>query len=129
MERNRPIRLVITCSIFAPRLRIISKACASRSYRHAILRMVAARRRRQVVSLDQVASESRVTERFIFVLVSLFGVLGLVLAAVGLYGLLSLHVARREREFGIRTAVGATGAQLVALVTRQGAVLLGLGFV
>jgi len=68
-----------------------------------------------------------VTERFIFVLVSLFGVLGLVLAAVGLYGLLSLNVARREREFGIRSALGATAAQLVALVTRQGATLLATG--
>jgi putative ABC transport system permease protein len=82
----------------------------------------------KIISLDQAASESRVTERFIFVLVSLFGALGLVLAAVGLYGLLSLHVSRREREFGIRSALGATAAQLIALVTRQGAILLGIGF-
>jgi len=82
----------------------------------------------QIVSLDQAAAESRVTERFIFALVSLFGVLGLVLAAVGLYGLLSLHVARREREFGIRSALGATAAQLIGLVTRQGASLLAIGF-
>jgi hypothetical protein len=83
----------------------------------------------QIISLDQAAAESRVTERFIFMLVSLFGVLGLVLAAVGLYGLLSLNVARREREFGIRSALGATAAQLIALVTRQGATLLATGFV
>ena len=55
--------------------------------------------------------------------------LGLVLAAVGLYGLLSLNVARREREFGIRSALGATAAQLMALVTRQGATLIATGFV
>jgi predicted permease len=81
-----------------------------------------------VVSLAEAASQSRVTERFIFVLVSLFGGLGLVLAAVGLYGLLSLQVARREREFGIRSALGATAQQLVQLVARQGATLLGVGF-
>ena len=50
----------------------------------------------EVVSLEEAAAQSRVTERFIFVLVSLFGGLGLILAAVGLYGLLSLQVARRR---------------------------------
>jgi putative ABC transport system permease protein len=82
----------------------------------------------QIVSLDQAASQSRVTERFVLTLVSLFGVLGLVLAAVGLYGLLSLHVARREREFGIRSALGATAAHIVRLIARQGASLLIIGF-
>lgn len=82
-----------------------------------------------LISLDEAAAQSRVTERFVFVLVSLFGVLGLVLAAVGLYGLLSLNVARRQREFGIRSALGATAAQLAQMITRQGATLLGVGFV
>ena len=67
------------------------------------------------------------TERFICVLVSLFSVLGLVLAAIGLYGLLALQVARREREFGIRRARGATAAQLIQLVSRQGANVLARG--
>jgi putative ABC transport system permease protein len=74
-----------------------------------------------VLSLDQAASQSRATERFISVLVSVFGFLGLTLSAVGLYGLLSLQVARRYREFGIRSALGATTRQLVELVARQGA--------
>src|SRR5436190_8446047 len=47
----------------------------------------------QIISLDQASADSRTTERFILVLVSLFGILGLILAAVGLYGLLSLQVA------------------------------------
>jgi ABC-type antimicrobial peptide transport system permease subunit len=55
-------------------------------------------------------------------------VLGLILAAVGLYGLLALQVARREREFGIRSALGATGRQIIQLIARQGAILLGSGF-
>ncbi|HEY3660616.1 MAG TPA: ABC transporter permease [Candidatus Udaeobacter sp.] len=80
------------------------------------------------VSLHDAAARSRTTERFIFVLVSSFGVVGLVLAAVGLYGLLALQVARREREFGIRSALGATARQIIQLVARQGAVLLSLGF-
>ncbi len=80
-----------------------------------------------IVSLDQAASQSRATERFISVLVSLFGFLGLILSAVGLYGLLSLQVARRYREFGIRSALGATARQLIELVARQGASLLLIG--
>jgi putative ABC transport system permease protein len=83
----------------------------------------------EIISLDQAADDSRTTERFILVLVSLFGVLGLILAAIGLYGLLSLQVARRQREFGIRSALGATAAQLIQLVSRQGARLLAIGFV
>jgi len=79
-------------------------------------------------SLDEAATDSRVTERFLFVLVSLFGVLGLVLAAIGVYGLLALQVARRTREFGVRVALGATGAALVRLVATQGVRLLGFGF-
>src|SRR5438309_2721416 len=80
------------------------------------------------LSLQDAAARSRTTERFIFVLVSSFGIVGLVLAAVGLYGLLALQVARREREFGIRSALGATARQIIQLVAQQGAVLLSLGF-
>jgi predicted permease len=80
------------------------------------------------ISLEDAAARSRTTERFIFVLVSSFGLVGLVLAAVGLYGLLALQVARREREFGIRSALGATARQIIQLVAQQGATLLSLGF-
>ena len=82
----------------------------------------------EIVALDEAAAQSRITERFIFVLTTLFGGLGLILSAVGLYGLLALQVARREREFGIRSALGATAKQIMQLVARQGGVLLGLGF-
>jgi predicted permease len=79
-------------------------------------------------TLEDAAADSWVTERFLFVLVSLFGALGLVLAAIGVYGLLALQVARRTREFGVRMALGATGAVLVRLIATQGARLLFLGF-
>jgi putative ABC transport system permease protein len=81
-----------------------------------------------IQTMEAAVAETRTTERFALVLVSLFGVLGLVLSAIGLYGLLSLQVARRTREFGIRSALGATAQELVSLVAKQGAVLLGLGF-
>jgi putative ABC transport system permease protein len=81
------------------------------------------------LSLEDAAASSRTTERFIFVLVSSFGFVGLVLSAIGLYGLLALQVARREREFGIRSALGATARQIIQLVARQGATLLASGFI
>jgi ABC-type antimicrobial peptide transport system permease subunit len=81
-----------------------------------------------LISLQAAAADTWVTERFLFVLVSLFGLLGLVLASIGVYGLLALQVARRTREFGIRLALGATTRALVQLVATQGARLLVLGF-
>jgi len=82
----------------------------------------------KITSLDQAAAESWVTERFLFVLVSLFGALGLVLASIGVYGLLALQVTRRTREFGIRLALGSTAQALIRLVAAQGVRLLALGF-
>jgi predicted permease len=81
-----------------------------------------------LISLEDAAAESWVTERFLFVLVSLFGALGLVLASIGVYGLLALQVTRRTREFGIRLALGSTAQALIRLVAAQGVRLLALGF-
>jgi ABC-type antimicrobial peptide transport system permease subunit len=81
-----------------------------------------------LISLDEAAAESWVTERFLFVLVALFGALGLVLASIGVYGLLALQVTRRTRDFGIRVALGATAAALIRLVATQGVRLLVFGF-
>ena len=106
-----------------------SKAVTETSIRAALARADGHLAAYNIVSLEDAAAQSRTTERFIFVLLSSFGLLGLLLAAVGLYGLLSLQVARRQREFGIRSAFGATAAQLIHLVAKQGARLLAAGFV
>jgi len=62
-------------------------------------------------------------ERLVAQLSSIFGGLALVLACVGLYGLLSYEVARRTREIGIRTALGAQRREIFRLVLRQGLTL------
>ena len=79
------------------------------------------------ISLGDAAARSRTTERFVFLLVSSFALVGVVLAAIGLYGALALQVSRREREFGIRSALGATARHIIEQVARQGAFLLLLG--
>ena len=66
-------------------------------------------------------------ERLVANLASLFGALALILACVGLYGLLSYEVARRTREIGIRTALGAQRREIFRLVLSQGLVLAIVG--
>jgi predicted permease len=60
-------------------------------------------------------------------LIGVFGVLALLLAAVGLYGVIAFAVSRRVREIGIRKALGAETGAVVGLVVRRGMVLVGIG--
>lgn len=62
-------------------------------------------------------------------LFSLFGALALLVAALGIYSVLAFAVARRRREIGIRAALGAQGRDLVTLVLRRAAFLIGAGLV
>lgn len=66
-------------------------------------------------------------ERLIAELSSFFGILALLLACIGLYGLLAYEVTRRTREIGIRMALGAQRADLIRMVVAQGVVLAAAG--
>ncbi|MDQ3949499.1 MAG: ABC transporter permease [Gemmatimonadota bacterium] len=70
-------------------------------------------------SLDDLVAAVLLPQRIGATLLSLFGALTLVLAAVGVYGVLASVVGRRTREIGIRVALGARPAQVVAMVLRQ----------
>ena len=81
----------------------------------------------RVEPLSAQVADSVAQPRFAaFVLLS-FAALALLLAAVGLYGVLSYTVARRQREIGVRSALGATRASIVALVVREGMTVAVLG--
>lgn len=66
-------------------------------------------------------------QRFATQLVGVFGLVGLLLAAIGIYGVLAYQVARRTHEFGVRRALGATGPHVVHMVLGRGALLAAAG--
>jgi predicted permease len=79
--------------------------------------------RTQTEQIDQILFQERLMAR----LSSFFGALALVLASIGLYGLLSYEVARRTHELGIRMALGAQRRDLLRLVVGQGILLVLIG--
>ena len=79
--------------------------------------------------LSEVVGRSIAQERFAMLVVGVYALLALMLAAVGLYGLLSYMVGTRQREIGIRLALGAQLRSVRSLVVREGAVLAVAGVI
>ena len=78
-------------------------------------------------SLKDELSRSIAQPRFYVLLLSAFAAVGLLLAALGIYGVISYGVSMRLREFGIRIALGATRARVMGLTILQGVVLAAIG--
>jgi putative ABC transport system permease protein len=81
----------------------------------------------RVATMDSLLATSEAERRFALILFEAFALVALLLAATGMYGVLSGGVTERTREIGIRAALGASRRDIVALVVRQGMTLTGLG--
>jgi len=81
----------------------------------------------EVTTLESLVGNTLVREKLLAVIGGVFALLGLILAGIGMFGILNYSVSRRTREIGVRTALGAQRHEIVVLVMRDLAALVGGG--
>jgi ABC-type antimicrobial peptide transport system permease subunit len=78
-------------------------------------------------TFDHAVGEATARPRLLTTLLGLFGVLGLLIGGIGLYGVLAYLVTNRRREIGVRMALGADAGSVLQMIVRRGLGLAGLG--
>jgi predicted permease len=79
--------------------------------------------------MDDVLTRAQARPRFLTLLLTLFSLVALAIATVGIYGVVSYAVARRTKEFGLRMVMGAQTGDVLGLVMKQGAAMVAIGLV
>jgi ABC-type antimicrobial peptide transport system permease subunit len=80
-----------------------------------------------VATMSELIGHALSALRLASTLIGVFGLVALSLAGIGLYGVMAWTVSRRTREIGVRMALGARGADVLKLILKQGALLVGIG--
>lgn len=102
-------------------------ASAVADVRRAILAIDPAEPPFAVTTMEDLVADSIARERFSTLLLGSFALLGVALAAAGLYGLIAYSVAQRRKELAVRSALGADRKHILRMLLRQGLLLTGLG--
>jgi predicted permease len=95
--------------------------------RHAVTRADSSAEVTRVRTLDEMAAEILYPRRLGASILVMAGLVGLLLACIGVYGVVAYSAAQREREMGIRSTLGATRAHILTLVLREGVLVVGIG--
>jgi len=83
----------------------------------------------EVLTMDEIRDRDLSGERFSLVLFASFAAIALLLAAIGIYGVMAFAVGQRQHEIGLRMALGAGRNRVVRMVLREGAILASIGMV